>query len=116
MKLYKTTDSNAELLIDQLQLAESFFARARGLLGRRDLPGNEALWIKPCRDIHTFFMKFAIDCVFLDNKMKIVKIACDVTPYKLIGPFWKSSSVIEFHSGFVEEKKLRVGDQLYVVS
>ena len=116
MRLYKTTETNAELIADQLQLADSFYSRAKGLLGRDGLSGNQGLWIKPCRDIHTFFMKFAIDCVFLDRKMQIVKIQTRVSPFRLVGPYWKSDSVMEFNSGFVEEKKLRVGDQLYVVS
>ena len=116
MKVYKTTDSNAELLADQLDLADSFFARAKGLLGRKTIQENQGLWIKPCRDIHTFFMSFSIDCIFLDRKMQIVKIATDVSPFKMVGPYWKSSSVMEFKSGFVETKRLKVGDQLYVVS
>lgn len=116
MKLYKTTNSNAELLIDQLELADSYFSRAFGLLGKKTLPENQGLWIKPCRDIHTFFMKFAIDCVFLDSKMTIIKIAADVSPYRLLGPYWKSSSVIELKSGVAHAKKLKVGDQLYVVN
>jgi len=116
VRLYKTTDSNAELLLDQLQLADSFFSRAKGLLGREKLADNQGLWIKPCRDIHTFFMKFSIDCVFLDRRMQIVRIAPGVSPFRLVGPFWKSESVMEFQSGFVETKKLKVGDQLYVVN
>ncbi|MCC2677635.1 MAG: putative secreted protein [Pseudobdellovibrio sp.] len=116
MKLYKTTESNAELLADQLKLADGFYSRAKGLLGQNGLASNQGLWIKPCRDIHTFFMKFSIDCVFLDRKMQIIKIAAGVSPFRLVGPFWKSESVMEFQAGFVEEKKLKVGDQLYVVS
>ena len=116
MRLYKTTDTNAELLVDQLELADSFFTRAKGLLGKKDLPSNQGLWIKPCRDIHTFFMRFAIDCIFLNNKMQIIRIAADVTPFKLIGPYWKSTSVIELNSGFAQTKNLKVGDQLYVVN
>lgn len=116
MKLYKTMNNQAELIADQVDVAQSFIARAKGLLGKSDLPKNQGLWIKPCRDIHTFFMKFAIDCVFLDSKMQIVNIASNVGPFKFVGPYWKSTSVIEFKSGFVEEKKLKVGDHLYVVS
>ena len=116
MKLYRTTNTNAELLIEQLEVADGFFSRAKGLLGRKKLPGTQALWIKPCRDIHTFFMNFAIDCVFLDNKMQIIKIVPNLAPFKIIGPYWKSSSVIELNSGFTEAKNLKVGDQLYVVN
>jgi uncharacterized membrane protein (UPF0127 family) len=116
VKLYKTTTDKAELLIENLETAQSFLSRAKGLLGRKEMSAQQALWIKPCNNIHTFFMSFAIDCVFLDKEMKIRNIVPDVTPYKLIGPFWKSSSVIEFKSGFAAAKNLKVGDQLYVVN
>ena len=116
MKLYKTTNANAELLIDELELADGLFSRAKGLLGRKSLAANKALWIKPCNNIHTCFMNFAIDCVFIDKSFCINKIVSDVKPFKFIGPFWKSSSVIELSAGFVEAKKLKVGDQLYVVN
>lgn len=115
-KLYKTTDSNAELLIENLELAESFWQRGRGLLGRSGLQANQALWIKPCNNIHTFFMKFKIDCIFVDKKMKIKKIASEVPAFRIIGPCWKAHSVIETSSGFALSKKLNIGDQLYVVT
>lgn len=121
-KLYKTpnfsssSDSGAELLLDQLDIAETFWSRAKGLLGRKSLHVNEALWIKPCNNIHTFFMKFAIDCIFVDNKMEIKNLVQNIGSFKFVGPYWKSYSVIETRSGFVELKKLKIGDQLYVVN
>lgn len=115
-RLYKTSSSGAELLIEQLDIAESFWSRGKGLLGRKNLPANEALWIKPCNNIHTFFMKFAIDCIFIDKKMEIKKLAENVVPFRFVGPFWKSHSVIELKSGFIESKKLKIGDHLYVVN
>lgn len=122
-KLYKTSGGNgdnsasgAQLLVDHLDIAESFRTRAKGLLGRKALHANEALWIKPCNNIHTFFMKFAIDCIFVDNKMEIKNLVQNVTPFRFVGPFWKSHSVIETPSGFIESKKLKIGDHLYVVS
>lgn len=118
-KLYKTSggsDSSAELLVDQLDIAESFRARAKGLLGRKVLRANEALWLKPCNNIHTFFMKFAIDCIFVDSKLEIKNLVQNVTPFRFVGPFWKSHSVIETPSGFIELKKLKIGDHLYVVN
>lgn len=116
-KLYKITqDETAQLLVENLELAESFFARGKGLLGRKNLPINTALWIKPCNNIHTFFMNFSIDCVFVNKKMQIEKIVSGVRPYKIVGPFWKAASVFETSAGLAEKWKLQVGDQLYVVS
>jgi uncharacterized protein len=116
-KLYKIKqDETAQLLIENLELAESFFARGKGLLGRKHLAENAALWIKPCNNIHTCFMNFAIDCIFVNKKMQIEKIVSAIKPYKIIGPFWKASSVFETAAGQAEKWNLKVGDQLYVVS
>lgn len=115
-KLYKTSEDGALLLAEQLELAESFWARAKGLLGRSELKDSEVLWIKPCNNIHTFFMSFAIDCIFIDKKMEIKKLVQNVKPFKLIGPFWKAHSVIETKMGFIDANKLKIGDQLYVVN
>jgi uncharacterized membrane protein (UPF0127 family) len=123
-KLYKTTadrssvnfNSGAELLIDNLEVAESLIKRGTGLLGRQGLDVSQALWIKPCNNIHTFFMKFAIDCIFVDRNLEIKKIVQKVKPFRMVGPYWKAYSVIETKAGFAEEKNLQIGDQLYVVS
>lgn len=123
-KLYKTTankssinyNSGAELLLENLEVAESLIKRGTGLLGRKNLDPGEALWIKPCNNIHTFFMKFSIDVIFIDRNLEIKKIAKSVKPFRLVGPYWRAYSVIETIAGFAEEKKLQIGDQLYVVS
>jgi uncharacterized protein len=115
-RLYKTSTAGAELIIDHLELAESFWQRGRGLLGRKNLESNRALWIKPCNNIHTFFMKFSIDCIFVDSKMQIKKIAKNVPPFRFVGPYWKSFSVIETAAGFADKKQLNIGDHLYVVN
>lgn len=115
-KLYKTSDAGAELLIAQLNVAENIWARGKGLLGQKNISDNEALWIKPCNNIHTFFMKFAIDCIFVDKKLEIKNLATDVQPFRFVGPFWRTHSVFEVRSGFIEFKKLKIGDHLYVVN
>lgn len=115
-KLYKTSDSGAELLIEQLTVADNLWSRGKGLLGKKNLPDNEALWILPGNNIHTFFMKFAIDCIFVDKKLEIKKLITNAEPFRFVGPFWKSHSVFEVRSGFIDLKKLRVGDHLYVVN
>lgn len=116
-KLYKIKkDETSELLIENLELAESFFARGKGLLGRQQLSANTALWIKPCNNIHTFFMKFTIDCIFVNKQMKVERIASKVKPFRIVGPFWKATSVFETTEGLSEKLNLQIGDQLYVVN
>lgn len=115
-KQFQNNDSSAEMLIENLEVADSLIQRGTGLLGRKSIEVNQGMWITPCNNIHTFFMKFAIDCIFVDRQLVIKKIAKSVKPFRLVGPYWRSHSVIETKAGFADEKKLQIGDQLYVVS
>lgn len=116
-RLYKTTkNQGAELLLDQLSIADSFWSRGWGLLGRKTLDSQEALWILRTNNIHTWFMRVKIDCIFIDKRMEIKKIVSDIPSFRFVGPFWKASSVIETSAGFAKNKNLQVGDQLYVVN
>ncbi|MNL56968.1 hypothetical protein D3C87_1804950 [compost metagenome] len=101
-------------LVENLEVARTFWSRGKGLLGRKSLPENQALWIPRCNSIHTYFMKFAIDCVFIDKNLKVKAVYRDVRPGRLIFPVWGASSVIEMTSGSAEKLNISVGDQLHV--
>lgn len=107
----KTTNTT---LIPRLGVADNFFTRGKGLLGRSTLSAEEALWIHRCNSIHTYFMKFPIDCVFVDRDLKVKKIYRNVGPWKFIFPVWGASSVIEMSAGTAADLKINVGDQLHV--
>ena len=119
-KLYKITKNlnqeKAEMLIENLEIVDSFFGRAKGLLGRKNLPMSQALWFRPGNNIHTFFMKFTIDCIFVNKSSKVEKVFSNVKPFRIIGPVWKSNSFIECSEGFIEKWDIKPGDQLHVVS
>jgi uncharacterized membrane protein (UPF0127 family) len=101
-------------LIPRLEVADTFATRGKGLLGRSTLATEEALWIHHCNSIHTFFMKFAIDCVFVDRNLKVKKVYHGVRPWRLVLPVLGASSVIEMASGTAASLKINVGDQLHV--
>ncbi len=67
------------------------------------------MWIVPCEAVHTFFMRFAIDLVYLDRKNRIKKIACGVPPWRLSACL-SAHSVLELPSGTVEISKSCRGD------
>ncbi len=120
-KLYKVQHGegiaeSATLMSERLQVAESFFERAKGLLGRKSLEVDEALWIKPCNNIHTCFMKFKIDCLFVDRNLVVVKAFSEVKTFRVLGPFWKSASVFEMPVGTIAKFNIQSGDQIYVVN
>lgn len=102
------------LLVARLNVAESLSDRTIGLLGRESLPEDEGLWIHRCNSIHTFFMRFAIDCVFLNRKQEVVAVKADIKPWRLVLPQWGASSVIEVSAGVTEKWKLQKGDTLHV--
>jgi len=101
-------------VIGDLQIATSLWSRMRGLLGTQELPHDRALWILACNSIHTFFMKYPIDCVFLDKNMCIESLVSDVRPGRMVWPKWRATSVIEMRSGSIQKMGLRTGDQLNV--
>lgn len=107
----KTTN---ETLIPQLEIARSFRARGKGLLGRKFMPSDAALWIHQCNSIHTFFMRFSIDCIFVDKNLKVRAIYENVRPWRLIFPVWRAHSVFELSAGSLKNMKVKVEDQLYV--
>lgn len=106
--------TNNQRLIPNLEVADGFRSRGKGLLGRSKLNEDAGMWIHRCNSIHTFFMKFSIDCVFVDKKLKVKAIYTDVKPWRLILPVWGASSVFEMASGSVARMHICVGDQLYV--
>jgi hypothetical protein len=81
--------------------------RTRGLAGRADLEG--ALIIRPCRQVHTFGMRFVIDVAFCDREGFVLHTTC-LPPRRLSRIVWRSAFVIEARSGSFERWKLAPGD------
>jgi uncharacterized membrane protein (UPF0127 family) len=92
-------------------LADTALARARGLLGRKTLPSGEGILLRPASSVHTAFMRFAIDVVFLDRDLRVLKIARNLRPWRTAARR-KSHSVLELPAGEAERRNLRPGDRL----
>ncbi len=96
-------------LASSAEVAKSGGKRSKGLLGRDCLTPGEGMWIVPCEAIHTFFMRFAIDLVYLDRKNRIKKVASGVRPWRLSACL-SAHSVLELPSGTVQNSQSRPGD------
>ncbi len=103
-----------QVLISNLEIADSFFSRAKGLLGTKKLNQDQGLWIHQCNSIHTFFMNYTIDCIFIDKNLVVQKIFQNVKPYRMTLPVFKANSVIEVAAGVSNNWNLKSGDQLHV--
>jgi uncharacterized membrane protein (UPF0127 family) len=103
------------LIADRVALANTTFRRLRGLLGRRHLSPGEALWLRPCNGVHTIGMLFAIDVIFLDQDLRIVRLIENLRPFRFTLPTLKARSVIELAAHSIAAIGLRPGDQLRII-
>lgn len=88
-----------DILGVKAKVARTFCERARGLIGARDLAPGEGLLIERCNAIHTFFMSFSIDAVFLDSHGRIVKTVRGIRPWRFfVWGGWRARSVLETKS------------------
>jgi uncharacterized membrane protein (UPF0127 family) len=85
--------------------------RARGLLGRPEPAPGTALWIRPCRAIHTFGMRYAIDVAFLDDRGLVLRVEPGVATYRVLS-HRGASSVLELRAGECQRLALRPGERL----
>jgi uncharacterized membrane protein (UPF0127 family) len=100
------------VLADRVQRAERVLDRMRGLLGRAGLAEGEALAIAPCGSIHTFFMRFAIDAVFLDGGGRVVHALADLRPWRATRFHPRAEQVVELPAGTLSRTGTREGDEL----
>jgi len=108
MKIYNSTQNN--LIADDVKVAQSFVTRSVGLLSKKSISEGEALIIKPCCSIHTFFMKFAIDVLFLNKKNKVVALYENVSPWRILPIHLNSKYVIELLAGQIAVKNICLSD------
>ena len=84
-------------------------ARRQGLLGRTGLTAGEALVLAPCSAIHTAFMRFPLDLLFLDRSGTVLKTASDVRPWR-VRAAWGAFAVVELAAGVLAASGTRRGD------
>jgi uncharacterized protein len=103
-----------ESLADRVEVAVTRRDRRKGLLGRSGLEASSALILAPCAAIHTMFMRFDIDCVFVDDDGRAVKVVREMSPWRIaIDP--TAHAVVELPAGSLRSTEVNVGDRLYLL-
>ena len=110
-RLQATNLTRSTVLANFLEVADSGPKRNKGLLGRDGLAPGEGLWIVPCESVHTFFMRFPIDLVYLDRKNRIKKVRSAVGPWRLSACL-SAHSVLELPAGTIRATQTQRGDSL----
>jgi uncharacterized membrane protein (UPF0127 family) len=137
MKKYKKTFKvtlvrNSVCIADQCVLADSFFSRLKGLLGSQRLSEGQGLWLRPCHDIHMWFMTFPIDVVFIRkskndslnktsthslkvNQVVVTSVWENLPPWKLLPVRdGNAQQTLELPTGTIQKYQVKPGDQLCI--
>jgi hypothetical protein len=99
------------ILAERLEAALTGAARRKGLLGRERLLPGEGLWIAPCESVHTFFMRFPIDLVYLDRKLRVKKVRHSVGAWRMSACL-TAHSVLELPAGTIAATRTERGDSV----
>jgi uncharacterized protein len=106
--------TRGNVVCEQAVIADRWRRRMRGLLGRRSLPPGEGMLLQPSPSIHTAFMRFPIDVVFLDRNLKVIKLVEHLPPWHTASAI-EGRSTLELASGEIARRQVAVGDQLLTV-
>lgn len=103
------------VVAERVARASSFFERLRGLLGRPALAEGSALAIAPCNSVHTLFLRFPIDVVFLDRSGTAVRALPGLRPFRATRPHLAAAQVVELPAGTLARTGTVAGDSLAFV-
>jgi uncharacterized protein len=101
-------------LLALAETADTAASRTHGLLGRDSLAPGHGLILDPCRLIHTFFMRFAIDVVFFDRRLRVTRVARNVRPFRFAWGGWSARVTLELPAGTLHRVPVGPGAQLRI--
>lgn len=99
-------------LIVSLVHSDTFLKRLCGLLPYRTLPDGEGMLITPCNSVHTWFMRFNIDVLYLNEDLQVVAAFDNVPPWRFLPIKKQARSVLELPAGKIAETGTEAGHQL----
>ena len=96
----------------QVNRADTFLSRFFGLMFQKSLPSDKGVLLLPCNSIHTCFMRFPIDVVFVDKGFRVIKTIRELLPWSIIFPIREAYATLELATGTINKFELDLGDQI----
>lgn len=112
MKIFNKTKGT--LLAEEAVLADTLFLRMKGLLDKKNIKKGEALIITPCDSVHSFFMRFAIDVIFIDRSNRVDFAISSFKPWRLSRLCWRAKFAIELPHGVIRDSRTEKGDEISI--
>lgn len=107
----RVRNAAGDVVCERCEVPKSSFARACGLLGRSGLEPGDGMLIDAAPSVHTFFMRFPIDVVFLDRDWKVVRVVDRLRPWRVAGAR-RAVAALELPAGAAAEAGIEEGDVL----
>ena len=101
------------VIADAVEVAITRQTRKKGLLGRDGMRPFSALVLAPCAAVHTMFMRFAIDVIFVDRQGRAVRVVPALPPWRAAMKV-SAHAVIELPAGTLDSREVAIGDSLYL--
>lgn len=112
MKRQVMNQTRQVLLAADVQVADNYFKRLAGLMGKPGLPPQAGLWLVPCHDIHSCFMRFEFDAVFVDKQHIVVHLVERMKPWRMSKFVRKGHAVLELPAGTIQATGTQIGDEV----
>lgn len=105
------SEERGEVVCERCEVAERAPTRLRGLLGRRELPPGDGMLLRPSGSIHTCFMRFPIDAVFLDAELRVLRVRSELRPWR-VAAARGARAVLELAAGEAGRRGVAPGERL----
>lgn len=117
-KRYALNRTRNAYLATDLALAATHWTRFRGLMctGAAHFRAGQALWIVPCKGVHTFAMRFPIDVIYLDRDYYVVHIEPNLKPWRVAPVRLRAVSVLELPQDTLSSTQTSIGDRVEIAT
>ena len=102
-----------KVLSENILVADTMISRLVGLMFKEKIPDGEGLLIDPCNSIHTFFMRYNLDVVFIGSDNRVIKIIRNLPPWRMTRIYFSASKTLELPAGKLPQDLIE-GDNLEV--
>lgn len=106
---------NGHIIANKIRISDTYIKRLIGLLSTKNLSSDCALHLKPCGGIHTFFMRYSIDVLYLDSECRIIAFEENLKPWSMGKIHKETKSVIELSSGIISKTHLKIRNRLEII-
>jgi hypothetical protein len=113
-KSFVLKNQMGEILCHKMIIANHMFDRMKGLMFSEKLPDCDGFLISPCNSIHTFFMLYNLDVLFLDKNFNVVSVVYDLSPWRMTWIYFKATQVLEMKAGTMK-KNIKKGEKLEAI-